>query len=168
MNLITFLKKNEFSRKVFGERELKIIEKQLLGISLKQSEKNRLSRDIRPKFEFISKCVNFEEEFRLKKGAVNKKLVEETVEVILEDKSRKEIKKILLFGSMVENEMTVRLDIDIAVEFKEITLKEATAFRARILGRVNDKMDVQVFNVVPEMIKKEIEKKHKVLYENKR
>ncbi len=168
MDLITFLKRNELSRKVFGERELKIIEKQLQGIALTQSEKNRLSRDIRPKFEFISKCINFEEEFKLKKGAINKKLVEEAVEVILEDKLRKKIKKILLFGSMIENKMTVRSDIDIAVEFKKINLKEATSFRIRISGKINDKVDVQVFNVLPEKIKKEIKEKHKLLYEGKR
>lgn len=167
MDLLNFLKKNSLSRKVFGKRELKIIEKQLRGISLTQSEKNRLSRDIRLKFEFINKCANFEEEFKLKKGAINKRLVKGAVEVILEDKLREGIEKILLFGSMAENKMTIRSDIDIAVAFKEITLKEATLFRARISGRVDSKIDVQVFNVLPEKIKKEMEKKHKVLYEDK-
>ncbi len=50
MGMLQFLKKNENTRKIFGVRELKIIEKQLLGINLTQSEKNRLSRDIRKKF----------------------------------------------------------------------------------------------------------------------
>ncbi len=168
MDLLTFLKKNKFSRKVFGKRELKIIEKQLQGISLTQSEKNRLSRDIRSKFEFIKECARLEDEFGLKKGAINKKLVEEVVEVILDDKLRKEIDKILLFGSIIENKMTVRSDIDIAVVFKKIGLKEATTFRIRVSGRVDDKVDVQVFNVLPEKIKKEIRKKYKVLYESKR
>ena len=54
MSLLKFLKENENVRKVFGKRELKIIEKQLLGVNLTQSEKNRLSRDIRKKFEFVS------------------------------------------------------------------------------------------------------------------
>lgn len=167
MNLLKFLKRNESSRKIFGKRELKIIEKQLTGINLTQSEKNRLSRDIRPKFEFIGKCADFEEEFRLKKGTINKKLIEKAKEIILADKLRKEIDRILLFGSMVENKMTIRSDIDLAVVFKKIGLKEATKFRIRVLGEVNDKMDVQVFNTLPEKIKKEIRKKHKVLYENK-
>jgi len=39
--MINFLKTNTLSRKIFGKRELKIIETQLQGISLTQSEKNR-------------------------------------------------------------------------------------------------------------------------------
>lgn len=163
MKLLTFLKNNELSRKVFGKRELKIIEKQLQGISLTQSEKNRLSRDIRPKFRFIKKCARFKEEFKLKKGDINKKLIEEAKEVILEDKLASRIDQILLFGSILENKLTIRSDIDIAVKFKKINLREATLFRVRILGRVNKKLDVQVFNILPEKIKKEIRKKHRVL-----
>ena len=53
MSLIQFLKKENNARKIFGKRELKIIEKQLFGLNLTQSEKNRLSRDIRKKLEFI-------------------------------------------------------------------------------------------------------------------
>ena len=37
MNIIKFLKENKYSRKIFGEREISIIEKQLNGISLTQS-----------------------------------------------------------------------------------------------------------------------------------
>ena len=55
--LLNFLKSNENARKIFGERELKIIEKQLLGVNLTQSEKNRLSRDIRLKFNFIKETA---------------------------------------------------------------------------------------------------------------
>ena len=167
MNILNFLKKNKLSRKIFGQRELKIIEKQLTGISLTQSEKNRLSRDIRPKLEFIQDCACFKDEFKLKKGQINTKLVEEVVEVILNDKSRKKIEKIILFGSMVKNEMTIRSDIDIGVIFDEINLKESFLFRRRILGNFSNKIDVQVFNVLPEKIKKDILKKYKVLYENR-
>ena len=70
MNLIDFLKKSKDSRKIFGAGELKIIEKQLLGINLTQSEKNRLSRDIRKKLGFIKEASRFEEEFILKKGDI--------------------------------------------------------------------------------------------------
>lgn len=68
MNLLKLLKENENARKIFGKRELKIIEKQLFGINLTQSEKNRLSRDIRRKLEFIREAVKFSDEFELKKG----------------------------------------------------------------------------------------------------
>ena len=53
MSLINIIKTNKDIRKIFGKKELVIIEKQLLGVSLTQSEKNRLSRDIRKKFEVI-------------------------------------------------------------------------------------------------------------------
>lgn len=168
MNLLEFLKENEFSRKIFGKRELKIIEKQLNGISLTQSEKNRLSRDIRPKFKFIEKCANLKDEFNLKKGIINKRLIEEAKEIILEDVLFKNIKSILLFGSIVENKMMVKSDIDIAVIFKKINLKEVTLFRKRIQSKVNSKIDVQVFNVLSKKVKKDILKKYKILYEAKR
>jgi len=167
MNLINFLKENKFSRRIFGKKELNIIEKQLNGITLTQSEKNRLSRDIRPKFKFISECINLRNEFDLKKGSINKKLIKEAKEVILEDKLSKNIKRILLFGSVVENKLTFKSDIDVAVIFNKINIKEATLFRMRTSGRVDNKIDIQVFNVLPDKIKKEMMKKSRVLYENK-
>jgi len=167
MSLLRFLKENEDTRKIFGERELKIIEKQLLGVNLTQSEKNRLSRDIRKKFNFISKVSRFEDDFKLKKGAENKKKIKEATDVILEDKLKKKIRKILLFGSIIENKMTFRSDIDIAVLFDKINKREAALFRMRISGKVPDKIDIQVFNILPEKIKKSILKNHKILYEKK-
>ena len=164
MNLVDFLKQDKNSRKVFGKRELKIIEKQLLGINLTQSEKNRLSRDIRPKFEFIKGCSRFCDDFKLKKGDEITKLAQQTKEIILNDNLAKNIKKIILFGSSVENKLTFKSDIDLAVKFTKINLRESTLFRKRILGRVNKKMDVQVFNFVGDKIKKEIEKKGVVIY----
>ncbi len=164
MSLLNFLSESEKARKVFGKRELKIIEKQLLGVNLTQSEKNRLSRDIRKKFEFISKVARFEEEFELKKGLEIKKKINEAKKEILTDKLSKCIKEIWLFGSVVENKLTFRSDIDIAVIFDEIGLREATKFRIRVSGRVSDKIDVQVFNVLPKKIKESILQMHKVLY----
>ena len=164
MELKNFLKKNPLARKVFGKREIVIIQKQLSGINLTQSEKNRLSRDIRPKLRFIKEISKFKDDFDLKKGIENKQLIERTKEIILEDKLKDKIKEIWLFGSIIENQMTHKSDIDVAILFTKILKKEAFKFRIRILGKVNDKMDVQVFNVLPEKIKKSILKKHKVLY----
>ncbi len=158
--------RNQNTRKIFGKRELKIIEKQLLGINLTQSEKNRLSRDIRKKLEFISKASKFEEEFKLKKGIEIKKIIEEAKETILEDISFKEIKQIILYGSAIENKLTFESDIDIAVKFDKISLKEATLFRKRILGKVNKRVDIQVYNYLPKKIKIEIDTKGKSLYKN--
>jgi len=167
MDLINFLKKEKNARKIFGKRELKIIEKQLLGIALTQSEKNRLSRDIRKKFEFIKSLNKFSKDFRLKKGAKIKRIIEEAKEVILEDKLSPKIKRIIVFGSFVENKLTFRSDIDIAVEFFNINLKEATLFRKRIYSKIDEKIDIQVYNILPEKIKREINTKGKVLYERK-
>ena len=168
MDLINFLKTNTKTRKIFGKREIKIIEKQLLGINLTQSEKNRLSRDIRAKFEFIKEANKFTEDFKLKKGNEIKKIIEETKEIILEDDLFKKINKIILFGSAVENDLTFRSDIDIAVEFNKITIKEATKFRARISGKVASRIDVQVYNHLPKKIQEQINKKGKIIHENTR
>lgn len=166
MNLLKFLKENENTRKIFGEREIKIIEKQLLGISLTQSEKNRLSRDIRKKLRFIAEISGFKEQFELKKGAEIKKLIEGAREIILNDILSKDIKKIMLFGSALENQLTPRSDIDIAIEFNNINLREATLFRKRIMGEANEKMDIQVYNYLPAKLKKKIGVKGKILYKN--
>lgn len=164
MNLLHFLEKNEEARKIFGQQELKIIEKQLLGINLTQSEKNRLSRDIRKKFEFISKASRFEDDFKLKKGSEIKSIINDAIEVILESKWNNKIKKIILFGSSATKERIFRSDIDIAVLFKDINLREATKFRVHVSGRVNDKIDIQVYNILPDKIKKQINENGKVLW----
>ncbi len=164
--LLEFLKNNKNTRKIFGKRELKIIEKQLKGVSLTQSEKNRLSRDIRKKFEFIKDVSRFSSEFDLKKGDLNKKIVQQVVDEILNDKFNNKVKKIFLFGSSINNKMSLNSDIDIAVEFDSISKKQAFEFRARISGRVSERVDIEVFNMLSEKIKKEILNKHKVLYKN--
>jgi len=168
MNLSQFLNKTPEARKIFGQRELKIIGKQLQGINLTQSEKNRLSRDIRKKLQFIKEISKFEEEFGLKKGIENKKLIEQALEIILEHPLKNKIKKIILFGSIVENQLTFRSDIDIAIVFNQVTRKQAFDFRRRIMGQLPDKIDIQVFNVLPDKIKKSILKNHRVLFEHGR
>jgi len=165
MYLINFLKNNVDVRKIFGKRELKIIEKQLFGISLTQSEKNRLSRDIRKKLKVIKEISKFSEEFELKKGEIIKDKIEKIKKDILNSEYFKKIKKIILFGSTVENQRTFRSDIDIAVEFDEIDLKEATNFR--INTNLDKNIDVQVYNILPDKLKKEIDEKGKILYERK-
>lgn len=165
MNLLRFLKENKNTRKIFGKRELRIIEKQIFGVNLTQSEKNRLSRDIRKKFEFIKEIATLSGEFKLKKGSEIKKMIKEAKEVILKDPLFKKIRKIILYGSTVENKLTLKSDIDIAIKFLDINLKEATVFRKRILGRVNPRIDIQIYNHLPNKIKREIENKGKILYE---
>src|SRR3989344_9499856 len=89
-----FLKNNKNARKIFGKKELEIIFRQLDGLQLKQSERNRLSRDIKPKFEFINEVAKFESEFKIEKNQDNKKMIKKAVDLILDDKLNDNIKAI--------------------------------------------------------------------------
>ncbi|MEK6855046.1 MAG: nucleotidyltransferase domain-containing protein [Nanoarchaeota archaeon] len=162
--LINFLKTNKNTRKIFGKKELKIIEKQLMGVSLTQSEKNRLSRDIRKKFEFINEITKINEEFRLKKGEEIEDLIEKTLDLIRNSEWFFKMEKIILFGSTVENQRVLRSDIDIAVIFKDLNHKEMTKFRIWVAGRADKKIDIQVYNLLPKKIQEEINKKGKTLF----
>ncbi len=168
MTILDVLKKQE-ARKIFGDVELKIIEKQLWGINLTQSEKNRLSRDVRKKLDFIKDIARYEDEFNLKKSSRINQLIQQTLGIILDHPLSSKIKRIYLFGSATKNQLTFRSDIDIAVEFTKIDLTESTRFRKRISGEVSDKIDIQVFEFLPEKIQKEIKKTGKVIFscENK-
>ena len=59
-------------------------------------------------------------------------------------------------------------DIDIAVEFIRISKNEAFDFRRNVMSQLPDKVDIQVFNLLPNKIKKSILKNHRVLYRNER
>ena len=166
LELKEFLKSNTNARKIFGKKEIGIILKQLDGISLTQSEKNRLSRDIRPKLNFIKEISNFEDEFELKKDANNIKIIDKAVRLILQDELKNKIEAILLFGSHVKGIVTTRSDVDICVVFTDISLEEATKFRIRISGEFSKKADIQVFNILPQKIKRAIARNHKILYKS--
>lgn len=168
LTLQNFLKDNRNARKIFGKKELGIIFKQLNGIKMTQSERNRLSRDIKPKLEFIKVISKFQDEFKLQKNQENKKRIDIAVNVILNDILKEDIKAILLFGSFADNSFTANSDIDICVLFKKtLSLKEATKFRIRILGQLPDKFDVQVFNILPQKIKRNVARNHRVLFKSK-
>jgi len=167
MGLLDTIKKNRNMRKIFGKRELSIIERQLMGVRLKPSEKMRLSRDIRKKFEAISALMPFNQDFQLKHGALIKDMINEAKEIILGSRYFPKIKRIVLFGSITENQLTLKSDIDIAVEFIDITKREATQFRLDMLKKVNEKIDIQVYNILPHKIKKEIDSKGRDVYEQK-
>jgi predicted nucleotidyltransferase len=165
MGLLSIIKNKPEMRSLFGERELKIIEKQLWGIKLSPSERTRLSRDIRKKFRAIREIANFADEKELKHGSRVKELIADMKERILESEYSRRIKKIVLFGSTAINQRTYRSDIDISVEFDTIDLKEATEFRIKF--NYNDKIDVQVYNVLPDKIKKEIDEYGKIIWKRK-
>lgn len=165
MALKELLINNNNARKIFGKKEIEIILKQMNGVSLTQSEKNRLSRDIRPKFDFIKESAQFADEFKMKKNSLNNEIIKKAVNAILDDKLKKEVDAIFLFGSHADKTATKESDIDICVLFKgEIPISDATKFRIRILGELNDKVDLQVFNILPQKLKRSIARNHKLIY----
>src|SRR3989338_9990654 len=153
------------ARRIFGRKEIEIMLRQIDGLRLTQSEKNRLSRDIRPKLKFISKIADFKDDFRLEKNQNNERLIQRAVEAILKDEFCKKLRAVLLFGSFADNSFTKSSDIDICAVFKEnISLKESTKFRVSVSGELPEKVDIQVFNVLPQKVKRAIARNHKVLY----
>ncbi len=92
------------------------------------------------------------------------KIHEDLSSVIKQIKQRggKKIKFIILYGSIVQNNQTPMSDIDIAVYY-EGSKSERFKFRMQILGNVNDKFDIQIFQDLPLYIQKEVFK-GKILY----
>ena len=75
------------------------------------------------------------------------------------------IKKIILFGSTTEKSRTLLSDIDIVIEFKRITEKEATRFRLEMMRKLHKRVDLQVYNILPDKIKKRIDAYGKTIYQ---
>ncbi len=167
MSLLDFLKREPSARLIFGKRELQIIRKQLLGEQLKQSERNRLSKFIRPKLRFIKSCSKYSEEFELKRHNTLDSLVEKAKQAILADNVGRKVKAILLFGSRVSGYTTFRSDVDICVLFDDVSKNKAFEFQLRVSSKLPEIVDVRVFNTLPIWIKLEIARNHKVLYKTK-
>ncbi len=165
VDIIKYIDANKDLRKIFGERELIIIKKQLLGVRMTPSEKTRLSRDIRKKFEVMKSLQEYNEYFELKHGALAKKLIDRVVETIKNHEWFHKIDEIILFGSYVEGRFHMFSDIDIAVKFKEkISDNDSIEFRKRVFSNLPDKVDIQVYNTLPDKIKKEIDKNGRRIY----
>src|SRR3990172_1125792 len=75
----------------------------------------------------------------------------------------KKIRFIILYGSAVKGNFTDMSDIDIAV-FYEGNKKERFDFRVKVLGRVNDRFDIQIFQDLPLYIQKDIISTGKMIY----
>ncbi|MEK6856231.1 MAG: nucleotidyltransferase domain-containing protein [Nanoarchaeota archaeon] len=164
MSLLSLLK-DPRARKIFGKREMKIIEKQMFGLNLTQSEKNRLSRSIRVKLSFIKDISKFESDFELIHGTKVKEIINSTLEIIKNDFLFYNISQIILFGSTVSRKRHLESDIDIAVKFKDISFDEATRFRIRVMSKIKEGLDLQVYNVLPDKLKIEIDKSGRVLFQ---
>ncbi len=163
MGLLHIITKNEHIRKLFGKREIVLIQKQLLGVALTQSEKNRLSRDIRKKLDAVQALAPHSGEFKVTNGAEIHRIIRESVALISTSTYRSRIKRIFLFGSTVDNTRTLVSDIDIAIYFSTITREEAVRFRLDMVKKLDSKVDIQVYNVLPKKIREEIDTKGKVL-----
>ncbi len=164
MTIINFLESNKNAPKLFTARDVQIIKKQIMGDKLTQPERNRLSRTIRPRLECIKEISEFHEEFGLRHNQQHRRIMDLAVKIILQDELIEKIRAILLFGSFANKTHTHQSDIDICVLLETTSIKEATEFRIRNSGKLPDIVDIQVFNVLPTNIKKEIAKNHKILF----
>ncbi|MBS3074162.1 nucleotidyltransferase domain-containing protein [Candidatus Pacearchaeota archaeon] len=160
-SLLYAVKNTPELRSIFGKRELEIIQKQCLGIRLTPSEQMRLSRDIKKKFRAIRVLADFDES-ALKKGSHIRLKINEVKDEILNSRYLHRIKKIVLFGSTAVNQRTIRSDIDLAVEFDKISLKDAAEFRIKF--NYDESIDVQVYNILPDKIKREIDKHGRIIW----
>ncbi|MDP2717762.1 MAG: nucleotidyltransferase domain-containing protein [Candidatus Micrarchaeota archaeon] len=152
-------------RRIFGKRELAIIQKQAWGVALSQSEKNRLSRDIRKKLEAVNALApRFSDDFRLKKGAALNERVGEVLDSIKKDPFFNQVTRVWLYGSSVQGLRHLGSDVDVAVEFKEISETDAGGFRKRVLGQFEKDVDVQVYGWLPKEVKAEV-RNGKMIYE---
>jgi predicted nucleotidyltransferase len=165
MSLINYLEKNKNARLLFGKSEIEIIKKQLMGLTLSPSERTRLSRDIKKKFQVIEELSKYKNEFDIKKSQEVKYIIEETKEIILE-KFKGNVDEIILFGSYAQNTQNKNSDIDLAIKLKNS--KNAGKIRAQIFGEVSKKIDVQLYEKLPLKIRKEIDKKGKTIFTNEK
>lgn len=162
MTLFKLISNNKDVKLIFGIGEIRIIRKQLLGVKLSQSEKNRLSRSIRPKLKFVRECSLYKDEFQVKKGGESLKQISILKDKILLDKKCNDVVKIFIFGSFVENRMSMDSDVDISVEFNNITEKEASLFKQRMSPP--HLLDLSVFNFLSEKMKKEVICNGKIIF----
>jgi predicted nucleotidyltransferase len=150
------------SREIFGKREIEIVDKQINGISLTQSEKNVLSRSIRKKLELVKKLSKYSDEFNLKFNAENNKIINDSMNII---KSKINLKAILLFGSLLKKDNTKFSDIDLCIVLgRNVTKKQSTEILLEISGRLNKKIDISIYENLPDNIKCEILKNNRILY----
>jgi len=164
LKLETFLETETDTRRIFGKREIEIIKKQLNGYPLTQSERNRISRDIKPKLEIIRKLEPFVREFSLKKNQNNTELIKEAKEVVMADPMHNHIKAMLVFGSLIDGTFHQQSDIDIGILFDNCNPKDATLFRKRVMAEISNKMDIQIINSLPKEIRKSIVNKNRVIF----
>ena len=163
INIMTLLEvlEHPLARRLFGKQELAIIRKQLKGISLTASERTRLSRDIRPKFEAVKRIAPYEHDFACRKGSDTERRIRAFVETL----DKKHIIRIYLFGSYVDGTYGATSDIDIAVEFRKISEEEATIF---LKQNATDDIDLSIYNMLPEPMQHEIKETGRILYPDKR
>lgn len=89
--------------------------------------------------------------------------IKKTVEEIKRIDTEKKIGFIVLYGSIVNKRQGKRSDIDLTVYYAG-NENERFRFRTKVLGRVSNKFDVQIFQDLPLYIKKDIITTGKTLY----
>ena len=154
------------ARKVLGAREIAIIRRQLLGLPLTQSERNRLSRDIRVKFRFIAACRKLApDELELKQGQAIRRIIEKSVRIIREDEVFSNVLAIVLFGSYADGTAIWRSDVDIGILFrKEPSTESGTKALLRLYGKLPEKVEVTIINRLPIRVRATLARDHRVLW----
>ena len=102
---------------ILSDREKKIIEKKMTGKKLSQTERNRLSRSIRPKLREISKIDSKQ---ILEKIDYNPKSIsiENKITRVIKE-TLKDVDSIILYGSAIQTNYHEYNDIDIMIVIKE-------------------------------------------------
>ena len=88
------------------------------------------------------------------KDKLNKKL-KDFVQIARDLDKSKRIKFMMLYGSSANGKKSKLSDIDICVYYDD-NKKNSFKFRKKLLGMVNNKFDVQIFQNLPLYVKKEI------------
>lgn len=81
----------------------------------------------------------------------------------IKELGKDKVRLIVLYGSAARGKLTSLSDIDIAV-FYDGDKKDRFDIRVKILGRVSDKFDIQIFQDLPLYIQKDILTTGKVVY----
>ncbi len=111
---------------------------------------------------FVKRCEQLErlldERSKIKRIPDISNAVKKIIEI-----GKERVEFIMLYGSAARGELTSLSDIDLAV-FYNGDKKERFDFRVKILGRVNDKFDIQTFQDLPLYIQKDILSTGRVIY----
>jgi hypothetical protein len=84
-----------------------------------------------------------------------KKEIRKFLKIVRKFEEFKRVKFIILFGSAAEERLSEESDIDICIYFDGSKI-EGEKFRLKLLSKLPDYFDVQIFNSLPIFVRKEV------------